>query len=741
VSSFLKKTSLLALCALTAVAWADAEGLSATATVHGRILRLGSPDPIAGAAVQALEGSAAVASDEKGFYRISLPAGARVLRFSADGYAPRERRVDLASGQDRELDLSLDAQGFSSDDVIISAHRERPQVISTNLKTEEIKEVPGSGGDALRVVQSLPGVAVPDDYSSQLVIQGGGDDENLYLLDNIPWPFPFHFGGIVSTVNSDLLESVDLNGAGFGSRWGNKLGAVLEGKTRPGKKDRLHVLADISLIMTQLMVEGPLGLGDASFTLAGRRSYLDLVLKHLQAASAFTALPVFWDLGGSLDFSLGPDNHFRALALANDDLLALEVKSQDVRDPNDVGEFRLNNSAVTSGVTWVNTSVAGLRSSLSPYSYQVSVADSLGTGIDVDNQQRVNGIKEEATLAWGDKQELGFGGSFESVVYSTVLYNDGSFSFNGGQSSVPLSSTRSALSENRALYLQDRVQALPWLALTLGLHYDKSDIVGDDALEPRLSLELKSGETSTWKAAWGLYDQFPTALQLNADIGTPGLSANKAQHTVLSYEKKLGQGVLLRVDGYYKYFYDLVVADPGLEGYSNAGQGEAHGLEFFLRQDLSDRFFGWISYALSKSERLGPPGDAWSPYEYDQTNIATVVASYKMSPDWGLGMKLHYNTGPLVQSFQYRYLVSPGSYGAKFSDTYDQRLDDYLRLDLRIDRTWRFEQWHLKGYFEVLNVLGRPNPESLDYPKEYDTPPSTVDNLPRFPYFGLEFEY
>jgi len=220
--------------------------------------------------------------------------------------------------------------------------------------------------------------------------------------------------------------------------------------------------------------------------------------------------------------------------------------------------------------------------------------------------------------------------------------------------------------------------------------------------------------------------------------------AERAQHDVLSVEKDLGAGRLLRLDAYYKYYDDLVVSPPGAEGpqsYDNTGAGQAKGIELFLRQDLTDRFFGWISYAFSRSERLGPPGYGWSPYEFDQTNIATIVASYKLTPVWTLGTKLHYNTGPLVESFQGRTLQSDGNYSAKFSDTYDQRLDDYLRLDLRAERLWRYNEWQLKGYFEVLNVLNRPNPDDLDYPKEYDSPPSTVDNLPRFPYFGVEMQY
>lgn len=156
---------------------------------------------------------------------------------------------------------------------------------------------------------------------------------------------------------------------------------------------------------------------------------------------------------------------------------------------------------------------------------------------------------------------------------------------------------------------------------------------------------------------------------------------------------------------------------------------------------MGERFFGWISYACSQSERLGPPTNDWSPYQYDQTNIATVVASYKMTPAWGLGLKLHYNTGPLLQSFQYRFLDSGGIWRAKFSDTYDQRLDDYMRLDLRTDYGWRFPQWRLNIYIEALNVLNRANPAGLNYPRDYDAPPDIINNLPIFPYLGVQAEF
>src|SRR6185503_13477881 len=98
-------------------------------------------------------------------------------------------------------------------------------------------------------------------------------------------------------------------------------------------------------------------------------------------------------------------------------------------------------------------------------------------------------------------------------------------------------------------------------------------------------------------------------------------------------------------------------------------------------------------------------------------------------------------TGPLQQSFKGRYQDFNGRWWGIFSDTYDQRLDDYLRWDLRTDYTWRNQGWKISAYIEVLNVLGRPNPQSLSYKRDYSGEPETINNLPRFPYFGISAEF
>ena len=57
------------------------------------------------------------------------------------------------------------------------------------------------------------------------------------------------------------------------------------------------------------------------------------------------------------------------------------------------------------------------------------------------------------------------------------------------------------------------------------------------------------------------------------------------------------------------------------------------------------RFFGWLAYTLSRSERRDNPGDALHLFQYDQTHILTVLGSYKLGRGWEVGARFRYVTG------------------------------------------------------------------------------------------------
>ena len=90
-------------------------------------------------------------------------------------------------------------------------------------------------------------------------------------------PTLFHFGGLTSTYNSEALQSVDLYPGGFGTRYGDAMGGVVELTGRKPKTDRLHGYIDVNLFDASFLLEGPLS-DNVSFLVTARRSYIANVL-------------------------------------------------------------------------------------------------------------------------------------------------------------------------------------------------------------------------------------------------------------------------------------------------------------------------------------------------------------------------------------------------------------------------------------------------------------------------------
>lgn len=705
------------------------------AQISGRVHVQGAPDPLPGVLVQS--GGLSVLSGAGGAYLLSASAGTWVLHAGADGFAPLTRTVTLKPGERRVLNLGLVPVSFVGAQVEVHAHRDPPQAIQATVTQAQIKEIPGTFGDAVRSVQVLPGVGIPNDFSGQILVQGAGPGDNLYLVDNLPWPIPFHFGGLVSTVSPDLLDKVDLYEAGYGARWDGSLASVLDAKTVSPPSDRLHVDADVSILWSSVVLDGPLGLGDATFALTGRRSYFDLVGGLVK----ISPLPVFWDSQGVLDFTLGRHNHFHALAMSSDDSFDVTVNpspssSSNSNSSNDgfSGTIVDNQDFQSGGLSWINTSLENVTSTFTPYAYHtdsILTIDNLGT----KTFQTTFGVKEEGTWtpgAWhGMEHTVGIGGAAEVSNYSFNGYfpritSTGQVSFAALTSMAATASAVTIQGQDGYAYLMDRVQLDRQWAMTLGLHYGTSSLVAQGMLGPRASLEWRPLASDKLTAAWGLYDQVPVAIDVNPQYGNPGLQPENAEHVALSYEHSFRPDLSVKVDGYYKTLTSLVEKDPSNPLlYDNLGAGDSKGLDFYLKEDLGERLFGWISYSLSKSERLNLPSQAWGSYEYDQPNIVNIIGSWSPRGAWTFGLRERYASGNLVQP--------------EGSPYYSQRLRDYSALDLRVERTWRTQMLTLKAYVELLNALDRKNIAMEVTNSQGQT--DSIPDLPRLPLAGLEIKY
>ncbi|HEX2092890.1 MAG TPA: TonB-dependent receptor, partial [Longimicrobiaceae bacterium] len=299
--TLLRRPALLLLCVLAALsAPARGQGGSGGGTVSGRVADPAG-SPVAGAAVRLLraDGSAvrSTSTDPQGAYRMAgVPAGRFRLRAERIGYAPAEREVRVARGEEVRVELQLAAGAVAVEGIEVRSTRdtERERVrfeteagVTTRvISGREIKILPGLGeADVLRAVEVLPGVVSTSDFSSAFNVRGGSADQNLVLVDGFPIFNPFHLGGLFSVFNSDVIARAELLAGGFGAEHGGRVSSVLSVETRADAGEGIHGEAGVSLLASRIALRSRLpgavgralgGEGGTAY-LSARRSYFDLI--------------------------------------------------------------------------------------------------------------------------------------------------------------------------------------------------------------------------------------------------------------------------------------------------------------------------------------------------------------------------------------------------------------------------------------------------------------------------------
>ena len=164
-------------------------------------------------------------------------------------------------------------------------------------------------------------------------------------------------------------------------------------------------------------------------------------------------------------------------------------------------------------------------------------------------------------------------------------------------------------------------------------------------------------------------------------------------------------------------------------------------LSFLLRHRPSERFFGWLAYTISRSERRDTPTSDYRIFQFDQTHILTAIASVRLGRGWEAGVRFRLVSGnpstPVAGSL---LNADAGTYTQIPGVPFSSRNAPFHQLDVRIDKTWTFRRGSLNLYLEVLNAYNNSNPEGVQYNYNY-TQSQTVTGIPIFPNLGIRAEY
>jgi hypothetical protein len=162
---------------------------------------------------------------------------------------------------------------------------------SIRLKANAIDISPLAPYDPLRAISRLPGIQVPTDLRSDVIVRGGNPSECSFTIDGHPVINAYHYGtqgssgGFSSLIPPDAIERIRFSPGGFSVKYPNSISASLDLKSIGElKKQGGFCRADLLGVTAGAMI----GDDDRSVLASVRRSYFDAVQDQLNVPSVPT---------------------------------------------------------------------------------------------------------------------------------------------------------------------------------------------------------------------------------------------------------------------------------------------------------------------------------------------------------------------------------------------------------------------------------------------------------------------
>ncbi|MEJ2622755.1 MAG: Plug domain-containing protein [Candidatus Thiodiazotropha sp.] len=230
-----------------------------------------------------------------------------------------------------------------------------------HVDRETMQRIPGSGSDPLRAMQALPGVTVNDDTSADPAIRGSRPEDNNYFVDFLPSGYLFHAGGTVSVFNAQLVESFDYYPAAYGAEFDGGTGAVIDTRLRDPRNDEFTTTIDVSMLQAGLLLEGPVSDGH-SFYLAGRMSYMDLIIEDMVEDNEddieFVQFPRYTDYQGKYLWQMDNGSRLRLQATGASDEMEITLNADNEtaqKEPVLIGTHKNDIAYHSQGIVWEST--------------------------------------------------------------------------------------------------------------------------------------------------------------------------------------------------------------------------------------------------------------------------------------------------------------------------------------------------------------------------------------------------
>jgi outer membrane cobalamin receptor len=768
----------LAVAAVLAVACpAGAQVAESRGAIEGTVLWADEGTPLAGVEVRVVEGGVQAHTDSSGRFVVAdLPAGYYTLVLRHSSYAVKTvERVAVVPFEVTELNLLLDRLPTFLDEIVVSPsrytlYREHPGV-QTSLSREEVQRMPRLADDTFRALERVPGTT-SEELTAQVNVRGGEVNEVRVLVDGIEIYDGFHLKDLFnmfSIIDSQAIGGLDMMTGSFPIEHGNRMSGVIDISSSTPPKDGRTTIG-VSTTNLGILSEGQFSDGRGEWLVTARRTYLDTVLKWVDPDTGLE--PVFYDGFAKLRYSLGDRSVLSANVLgAMDDLYYSEmdgsntVQEEELESSTDdlyawLGMETSWTPALYSRTAFFHGNVNRQRKGwVEYYWYDAEVRDT--------RSMRVLGLTQDWSYVFSDRHVLRWGFDLRQMeseydYKSRAEVRDSIFT--GGPPETTVRDIQLSPKGNQyGIYVADRFRLTEPLVVEAGLRWDRQTWANDEQLSPRVNLAYTLSGKTMLRAAWGRYHQPQYTYELQIEDGmTEFFPAQRADHLLVGVERALPKGLHLRVEAYHKDLSDL---RPHFENQLNPieilpeiepdrimvapERAEANGIEVVFKKTSRGRWDWMFSYAYSKAEDW--IDDEWVPRSWDQPHTVNFSINYMPTRRWNINLAGIYHTGWPTTAMEGQVHFNPD--GTRWVDVWlgprnRERYPDYMRLDLRASRSFRFGRGTAIVFFEVINLTNRENLGRLEGASFIILPDGSLEVtpdyeswMPMIPTLGVRWEF
>lgn len=735
-------------------------------TVAGHIRNLKSGEPIVGATITVLNSSTGTATDQYGYFSLTLPKGRYVLNVQGIGMKDTKRQIMLYAGG--KLDIDMEERVISLKEVIVSAQKlaniRNVQMGTERLTIRAIKQIPTAFGEAdiLKAVLTLPGVKSVGEASTGFNVRGGSADQNLILFNDATIYNPSHFFGFFSAFNPEIVKDVELYKSSIPAKYGGRLSSVLDISGREGNKKEFTGSAGLGLITSRFNIEGPIKKEKTSFILGGRTTYARWLL-NLLPDEYENSKASFYDVNLHISHQFNNKNN----------LYITGYTSKDRFNLNNDTTYGYNNNNVS--IKWkhlFSNKLTGIfTAGYDRYAYHISSEknkiNAYKLGFDINQYN----VKADFTWYQSPEHTVDFG-------VSTIRYqlHPGRYEPVGKESLIAPDEVAAEQAQESAIYLSEKWNITPAFSLQAGVRYSLYHYLGpgnintyapglpknEDNLvevkrygkgdvihtyhgpEWRLSARYAITPSFSVKAGYNSLRQYIHMLSNTTAISPtdiwklsdPNIKPQYGDQVSFGlYKNFRSNSIETSVEVYYKRIKDYLdyksgatlVMNDHIETDVIGTKGRAYGLELMVKKQ-NGKLNGWISYTYSRIELKMDDANSgeiinrgeYYPANYDKPHDVTMVGNYRFTHRFSISLNATYSTGRPVTLPIGRYYYG-GSWRALYADRNSYRIPDYFRTDFAmiVEGNHKVKQkTHNSWTFGLYNITGRKNPYSVYFTSE-----------------------